>query len=116
MDSLHYPTVIASHLIVYPRSNPDAPASPPPSPMIANGAEKSNYYSPIWTKLSDSDSVLLPVHTLPSYLEAALKVLGLHTEARTSFITLVNSQHHPSTHSYYFRIGSGYLRFSNTNI
>ena len=32
--------------------------------------------------------VLLPISKVPGYLDAVLKVLALHTEARTSFITL----------------------------
>ena len=34
------------------------------------------------------DSVLLPISKVPSYLDSVLKTLALHTEARTSFITL----------------------------
>ncbi|KAF9464631.1 hypothetical protein BDZ94DRAFT_1161638 [Collybia nuda] len=37
--------------------------------------------------VSDSDSVTLPVSEVTGYLEKALTGLGLHTEARTSFIT-----------------------------
>ena len=38
--------------------------------------------------MDPGDSVLLPISKVPSYLDAALKALALHTEARTSFITL----------------------------
>ena len=38
--------------------------------------------------MDPGDSVLLPISKVPDYLDAALKALALHTEARTSFITL----------------------------
>ena len=38
--------------------------------------------------MTPGDSVLLPISMIPGYLDAALKTLVLHTEARTSFITL----------------------------
>ena len=38
--------------------------------------------------MDPGDSVLLPISKVPNYLDAALKALALHTEARTSFITL----------------------------
>lgn len=34
-----------------------------------------------------ANSVLLPIGTITPYLDASLRALGLHTEARTSFIT-----------------------------
>jgi len=37
--------------------------------------------------LTPDSSVVLPISKIPSYLDAALKALALHTEARTSFIT-----------------------------
>lgn len=36
------------------------------------------------------DSVLLQIAAVPPYLDSALQSLGLHTEARTSFITFVS--------------------------
>ena len=38
--------------------------------------------------MNPGNSVLLPISMVPSYLDEALKALALHTEARTSFITL----------------------------
>ena len=38
--------------------------------------------------MNPGDSVLLPISMIPGYLDEALKALALHTEARTSFITL----------------------------
>ena len=40
--------------------------------------------------LSDKDSVVISVDTVTPYLDTALKALGLHAEARTSFITFAN--------------------------
>ncbi|KAG6896960.1 hypothetical protein C0992_005021 [Termitomyces sp. T32_za158] len=39
-----------------------------------------------WT-LSDSNSVVLSTHDITGYLQKALLCLGLHTEARTAFVT-----------------------------
>ncbi|THH28598.1 hypothetical protein EUX98_g5600 [Antrodiella citrinella] len=44
-------------------------------------------FNPVNATLTDDDSVLLCVAELTPYLDACLKALGLHTEARTSFIT-----------------------------
>ena len=38
--------------------------------------------------MNPGDSALLPISNVPSYLDVVLKALALHTEARTSFITL----------------------------
>jgi hypothetical protein len=47
----------------------------------------SEHFNPVSCDLYDSDSVLLSVDDVTTYLDSALRVLGLHTEARTSFIT-----------------------------
>jgi len=44
-------------------------------------------FDPSRPSVSPGDSVLLPIGKVPGYLDAALKALALHTEARTSFIT-----------------------------
>ncbi|KAG1762000.1 hypothetical protein EDD22DRAFT_1050898 [Suillus occidentalis] len=44
-------------------------------------------FDPISSNLDDMDSVVIPVGKVAVYLERSLKALGLHTEARTSFIT-----------------------------
>ncbi|KAG1851705.1 hypothetical protein F4604DRAFT_1306484 [Suillus subluteus] len=44
-------------------------------------------FSPISSSLDDMDSIVIPVNKATVYLDKSLKVLGLHTEARTSFIT-----------------------------
>jgi hypothetical protein len=48
-------------------------------------------FDPSRPSLSPADSILLPIGKIPSYLDAALKALTLHTEARTSFITYASS-------------------------
>ena len=50
-------------------------------------------FNPSDARLSDNDSVVISVDAITPYLDAALKALGLHTEARTSFITLVQFLH-----------------------
>ena len=45
-------------------------------------------FDPVRPIVDPADSVLLPISKVPTYLDAALKALTLHTEARTSFITL----------------------------
>ncbi|KAF9059745.1 hypothetical protein BDP27DRAFT_1340761 [Rhodocollybia butyracea] len=69
--------------------------SPPDSPRLGSGRQQSDseefgpIFDPISSDLSDNDniSVVLPLSRVTQYLDAALKELGLHTEARTSFIT-----------------------------
>ncbi|KAG1870554.1 hypothetical protein C8R48DRAFT_596856 [Suillus tomentosus] len=63
-----------TNLQVFPRS----PASKPPP---------ADTFNPITSSLDDTDSIVIPVDKVTVYLDKALKVLGLHTEARTSFIT-----------------------------
>jgi hypothetical protein len=45
-------------------------------------------FDPARPSLNPGDSVLLPISEVPGYLDGVLKALALHTEARTSFITL----------------------------
>lgn len=50
------------------------------------------------------DSIVISVDKVTVYLDKSLKALGLHTEARTSFITCVGmcvSEHHTKTDYYY---------------
>jgi len=44
-------------------------------------------FDPSRPSVNPGDSVLLPIDKVSGYLDAALKALALHTEARTSFIT-----------------------------
>ncbi|KAH8977065.1 hypothetical protein EDB92DRAFT_1958976 [Lactarius akahatsu] len=45
-------------------------------------------FDPAHPSVKPGDSVLLPTSKVPGYLDVVLKALALHTEARTSFITL----------------------------
>ncbi|KAG1896011.1 uncharacterized protein F5891DRAFT_959245 [Suillus fuscotomentosus] len=69
-----------TNLQAFPRS----PASKPP-PV--------DTFNPITNSLDDMDSIVIPVYKAPVYLDKSLKVLGLHTEARTSFITCVHMRY-----------------------
>ncbi|ESK87665.1 ubiquitin family protein [Moniliophthora roreri MCA 2997] len=70
-----------SYLFWEASTNSDAPLSPPSSPLIAH------QFIPSQADVQPHDSVVLSVDALPPYLEKALFALGLHTEARSSFIT-----------------------------
>jgi len=48
-------------------------------------------FNPNEAVLNDGNSVVMPVGKVTPYLDQALAALGLHTEARTSFITFVLS-------------------------
>ncbi|KAG2354886.1 hypothetical protein BDR07DRAFT_1427995 [Suillus spraguei] len=63
-----------TNLQVFPRS----PASKP---------QPVDTFNPISSNLDDTDSIVIPVDKATAYLDESLKVLGLHTEARTSFIS-----------------------------
>ncbi|KAG2113732.1 uncharacterized protein F5147DRAFT_650164 [Suillus discolor] len=52
-------------------------AEPPPA----------DTFHPITSSLDDTDSIVIPADKATVYFDKSLKVLGLHTEARTSFIT-----------------------------
>ncbi|KAG1851689.1 hypothetical protein F4604DRAFT_1959187 [Suillus subluteus] len=68
-----------SYLFWEAESNlPHSPASKP---------QPLDTFSPTSSSLSDTDSVVIPVDKVTVYLDKSLKALGLHTEARTSFIT-----------------------------
>ncbi|KAJ7757211.1 hypothetical protein DFH07DRAFT_958800 [Mycena maculata] len=66
-------------------TNPGIPISPPGSPVLGQPVPVS--FSPTTCYLTRADSVLLTVSDITPYLDAALLAMGLHTEARTSFIT-----------------------------
>ncbi|KAG9088532.1 hypothetical protein FS749_002093 [Ceratobasidium sp. UAMH 11750] len=44
-------------------------------------------FDPVWSRVTRDNSVLLPFDKVTGYIDDALLSLGLHTEARTSFIT-----------------------------
>ena len=45
-------------------------------------------FDPARPSVNPGDSILLPISKVPSYLDAVIKALALHIEARTSFLTL----------------------------
>ncbi|KAG1769327.1 hypothetical protein EDD22DRAFT_996130 [Suillus occidentalis] len=57
---------------------PRSPASEP---------QPLDTFSPTSSSLGNTNSVVIPVNKASTYLDKSLQVLGLHTEARTSFIT-----------------------------
>ena len=59
----------------------------PDASRAATPVEDIETFDPSRPSLSPGDSILLPIGKIPGYLDAALKALALHTEARTSFIT-----------------------------
>jgi len=65
------------------------PDSPPPSRVSSSitGIEK---FVPAISQCFPDNSVLLTIEDIPTYLDRALFALGLHTEARTSFVTYVS--------------------------
>ena len=67
-----------NHVVTPPSSRPASPIS------LTNGPSPIERSKLI---VRPGNSVLLPVHRLPKYLDNILIAMGLHTEARTSFIT-----------------------------
>ncbi|KAG8831180.1 hypothetical protein FRC17_003508 [Serendipita sp. 399] len=60
------------------------PSSRPCSPHPASTVE---VFEPSQPVLDPGNAVLFPIGNIPKYLDKVLLALGLHTEARTSFIT-----------------------------
>jgi hypothetical protein len=67
----------------------DVPLSPPQSPILGSSLSAERF-SPASCDLHDANSVVLPLGNVTLYLDKTLQALGLHTEARTSFITCVS--------------------------
>ena len=66
------------------------PISPPASPVLGESSRGLiEHFNPNDAVLNDENSVVMPVAKITPYLDKALAALGLHTEARTSFITFV---------------------------
>ncbi|KAG8823570.1 hypothetical protein FRC18_010710 [Serendipita sp. 400] len=63
--------------ITPPHSRPSTPSLEPPTETFV----------PIRPVLNPQNAVIFPVTHVPTYMNETLLVLGLHTEARTSFIT-----------------------------
>ena len=73
-------------------TNPTFPLSPPSSPRLGSSqVQNVERFIPNDAMLDDTNSVLLATDKITPYLDSALKSLGLHTDARTSFITYVFS-------------------------
>ncbi|KAJ7587362.1 hypothetical protein C8J56DRAFT_941774 [Mycena floridula] len=59
-----------------------------PAPLVMSAAaDQVEPFLPLSASVESKNSVLLSLKDLPSYLNRTLLALGLHTEARTSFIT-----------------------------
>ena len=89
---LRYPTTIIITFFVFTDDFFSANSSPvtPDSSRATTPVEDIETFDPSRPSLSPGNSILLPIGKIPSYLDAALKALTLHTEARTSFITYVS--------------------------
>jgi hypothetical protein len=87
------PTAI--NLFFFPRifgfSSANSRLATPDASRATTPVEDIETFDPSRPSLSPGDSILLPIGKIPSYLDAALKALTLHTEARTSFITYASS-------------------------
>jgi len=73
-------------------TNPVFPLSLPSSPdpyLGSSEVQNAERFIPNDASLHDTNSALLATDKITPYLDSALKALGLHTEARTSFITYV---------------------------
>ncbi|KAG1811214.1 uncharacterized protein BJ212DRAFT_1525096, partial [Suillus subaureus] len=73
-------------------------------------------FNPIPSSLDDMDSIVIPVNKATIYLDKSLRVLGLHTEARTSFITCVHMRYLRLSNHKHVTKTIGYLLFLNTNL
>lgn len=80
--------VRVSYLFWEAETNPGLPPSPPASPRPDQShSDVIPRFDPLMAELTDSNSVVLPSLKTALYLDKALSALGLHVEARTSFIT-----------------------------
>ncbi|KAG2004249.1 ubiquitin family protein [Coprinopsis cinerea AmutBmut pab1-1] len=83
-----------SYLFWEGETTAEIPLSPPPSPILSSEdgeTQNTEIFIPNQPHLGDHNSVLVATNEVTPYLDATLKALGLHTEARTSFITSVDS-------------------------
>ena len=83
-----------SFLTIFDSTNAPLLTSPPVTPRLNPIAESTaepivDAFDPTNVVINDKNAVVICVEQVTSYLDAALKVLGLHTEARSSFITQV---------------------------
>ena len=83
--SLHgSPTSLNFFVFHSAKAQPVTPVASRSTTPIAN----VEIFDPARPSVDPVDSALLPISKVPSYLDSVLKTLALHTEARTSFITL----------------------------
>ncbi|KAK0454194.1 uncharacterized protein EV420DRAFT_604824 [Desarmillaria tabescens] len=77
-----------SYLFWEAETNPGCPPSPPSSPhLIPALLDTISPFNPLQAKVTNDESIVLPTSKIAPYIDKALTVLGLHVEARTSFIT-----------------------------
>ncbi|KAH6904692.1 hypothetical protein BKA70DRAFT_528514 [Coprinopsis sp. MPI-PUGE-AT-0042] len=79
--------------------------SPPPSPIANESGQTIERFIPNRPSLNDLNSVVVSLQELTPYLDKSLLAMGLHTEARTSFITFVHlsaSMHNADNTSSYW--------------
>ncbi|PBK61361.1 hypothetical protein ARMSODRAFT_847020, partial [Armillaria solidipes] len=74
-----------SYLFWETKTNPGLPPSPPASPQMLPNAIRP--FNPLRPEVTNDNSVVLHASEAAIYLDKALTALGLHIEARTSFIT-----------------------------
>ncbi|KAK0216442.1 hypothetical protein EDD85DRAFT_437840 [Armillaria nabsnona] len=79
---------LVSYLFWEAEANTDLPPSHPLSPRLGPSRLDAIFpFDPLLAELTDSNSVILPTSKIALYLYNTLTALGLHVEARTSFIT-----------------------------
>ncbi|KAK0435428.1 hypothetical protein EV421DRAFT_2061770 [Armillaria borealis] len=74
-----------SYLFWETKTNPGLPPSPPASPQMLPNA--IHPFNPLRPEVTNDNSVVLHASEAAIYLDKALTALGLHIEAKTSFIT-----------------------------
>jgi hypothetical protein len=72
---------------LYWEANANSHLVTPDASRATTPVEDIETFDPSRPSVSPEDSILLPIGEVPGYLDATLKALALHTEARTSFIT-----------------------------
>ncbi|QRW10468.1 ubiquitin family protein [Ceratobasidium sp. AG-Ba] len=85
-----------SYLFWEAHTNPALFSSSPASCVSRAGKDTRAIFDPSCPSITPSNSAFLPFNTVAGYIDDVLASLGLHTEARCSFITywLPRLQHH----------------------
>ncbi|KAG9096412.1 hypothetical protein FRC07_010938, partial [Ceratobasidium sp. 392] len=76
-----------SYLFWEAHTNPALPLSPPCSRLSSPDQAALGRFNPARSTITPADSVVLPFGKVTEYIDDVLILLGLHTEARCSFIT-----------------------------